>query len=77
MYALMDLCMIRPENLKEVCSSEQFVSMTRMEYANEFLPSAVMLVEYICHSMGLGRSYSPFSKLSFSIISHYLITMSV
>ena len=26
MYALMDLCIVRPENLKEVCSSEQFVS---------------------------------------------------
>lgn len=26
MYALMDLCIVRPENLKDVCSSEQFVS---------------------------------------------------
>lgn len=26
MYALIDLCVVRPENLKEVCTSEQYVS---------------------------------------------------
>jgi len=29
MYALMDLCIVRPENLKEVCSSEQFAGLDK------------------------------------------------
>ena len=47
MYALMDLCIVRPENLKEVCSSEQFVSVTTYYFLDGLMFMAASLCKFL------------------------------